>query len=277
MYISIRRGLVAAAALALAPVTLADSAIAQQAAPAAVSTPSEDERLMALFHDDQQREDALDPLSRVYRGGDADPRVLRQLYTDELTRARRAAVGQSLAAITAIDRRKLSAERQISYDVFLATKREAAMWLQPDMQALVAVRPFTHFGGLHVEFPALIAKGGPLSYADEADYRDNLELLHAFPQVLDNATRQFRLGMDTGVVETKLTTRNMIAQVDALLAQPVEQSPFWSPVVEFPAAVPEDRRALSYAASPLSSLVLTPAGKRAQSGSAAARAAGCAT
>jgi len=41
--------------------------------------------------------------------------------------------------------------------------------------------------------------------------------------------------------------------------------------------VAEDRRALSYAASPLTSLVLTPAGKRAQSGSAAARTAGCAT
>ncbi|MFO1375999.1 MAG: 5-amino-6-(D-ribitylamino)uracil--L-tyrosine 4-hydroxyphenyl transferase CofH [Steroidobacteraceae bacterium] len=42
-------------------------------------------------------------------------------------------------------------------------------------------------------------------------------------------------------------------------------------------AVPGDRRELSYAASALTSLVLTPAGKRAQSGSAAARAAGCAT
>ena len=42
-------------------------------------------------------------------------------------------------------------------------------------------------------------------------------------------------------------------------------------------AVSADRRELSYAASALTSLVLTPAGKRAQSGSAAARAAGCAT
>lgn len=250
VHISIRRGLVAAAALALASTALASSALAQQARPAlaASSTASEDERLMALFHDDQQRTDALDPLARVYRGGDADPQVLRRLYTDELTRARRDAVQQSLAALTAIDRRKLSAERQISYDVFLTAKRGEAMWLTPDMQALVAVRPFTHFGGLHVEFPALVARGGPLSYADEADYRDNLELLHAFPQVLDNATRQFRTGMDTGVVETRLTTRNMIAQIDALLAQPVEQSPFWSPVAEFPAGVPEDRRAALRAA-----------------------------
>jgi uncharacterized protein (DUF885 family) len=240
-----RQSLLAAAALVVAPASTGLAVAAQAPAPAQarVTVASEDERLMALFEDDQRREDALDPISQVYRGGDANPRVLRLLFTEELTRARRSAVSQSLAALSAIDRRRLSAERQISYDVFLAAKREEAMWLRPDMQALTAVRPFTHFGGLQVEFPALIAKGGPLSYASEADYRENLDLLHAFPQVLDNATRQFRMGMDSGVVETKLTTRNMIAQIDALLAQPIEESPFLSPLAELPEGVPEDRRA----------------------------------
>ncbi|MEY4721729.1 MAG: hypothetical protein RIQ46_1454, partial [Pseudomonadota bacterium] len=35
----------------------------------------------------------------------------------------------------------------------------------------------------------------------------------------------------------------MIAQVDALLAQPVTESPFYAPVRDFPAAIPEARRA----------------------------------
>ncbi len=237
-----RRSLLAAAALILAPVLPAQSSHAAPG-PAQAASASEDERLMALFQDDQRREDALDPISQVYRGGDANPRVLRLLYTDELSRARRSANQQSLAALNGIDRRKLSAERQISYDVFLSAKREEAMWLRPDMQALTSVRPFTHFGGLQVEFPALVARGGPLSYETEADYRENLELLHAFPQVLDNATLQFRRGLETGVVETRLTTRNMIAQIDALLAQPLAESPFMSPLAEFPADLPEDRRA----------------------------------
>ena len=64
-----------------------------------------------------------------------------------------------------------------------------------------------------------------------------------FPQVLDHAIVRFREGLATGVVETRLTTTIMIAQIDNLLAQPVDQSPFTSPVREFPAAVPATARA----------------------------------
>ena len=56
-------------------------------------------------------------------------------------------------------------------------------------------------------------------------------------RVLDNAIARFREGMGSGVVESKLTVRNMIAQIDALLAQPVEQSPFYSPVQKLPSSI----------------------------------------
>ena len=153
-------------------------------------------------------------------------------------RARRAVVRWTLAALQRIDRARLSPARQISYDIFSRDKREAAMWLQPDMVALTAVRPFTHFGGFHVEFPSLVAHGGPLHYASEADYAANLELLRAFPQVIDNAIARFREGLSSGVVETAMTTRNMIAQIDAILAEPLATSPLASPIRLYPDAVP---------------------------------------
>ncbi|MFM5924201.1 MAG: DUF885 domain-containing protein [Novosphingobium sp.] len=219
------------------------------ALPAAAKVPiysplsgDEDSRLMALFNETARREDALDPLGLLYRGGNPSIAAFRQLFTDANVRGRRALLNWALAGLGRIDRAKLSAERQISYDTFLTLKRRELAWLQPDMLALTVVRPFTHFGGFHIEFPSLAAKEGPLGYASEADYRRNLALLRAFPQVLDNAVARFRQGLKTGVVETRLTTRNMIAQVDALLAQPLDQSPFTSAVRDFPAAVPEPRR-----------------------------------
>ncbi len=208
--------------------------------------------MLALFHEDARREDALDPLAVIYRGGDADPAALRLLYTDGLLRAQRSSVAQSLSDLRRIDRRQLNAERRISYDVFLHDKRDEQEWLRPDVIALTAVRPFNHFGGLHIEFPSLMAKDGAVRYASTADYRQNLALDRAFAAVLDNAIARFRQGLDSGVMETRLTTTNMIQQIDNLLAQKPENSPFFSPVREFPAAVAESDRTqlrLAYAAA----------------------------
>jgi uncharacterized protein (DUF885 family) len=209
---------------------------------AAAETASEDARLMALLRDDARRVDALEPMAPIYRGTAPSPAAFRLLFTDQHLRALRASAAQSLKALERIDRARLSAERQISYDAFRYDKREDALWLRPDMIALTAVRPFNHFMGLHIEFPSLIALGGALRYDSESDYRRNLALLESFAQVLDNATARFRQGLASGVVETRLTTINMIAQIDALLAQSLAESPMTSAVREFPAGLPAGGR-----------------------------------
>ena len=202
----------------------------------------EEARLDRVFADDARREDALDPLDALYRGARVDPTVLAQLYTDSLDRRILGSAQQSLRALGQIDRTRLTPERQISYDVFARSKREQVAWLQPDIRALTGVRPFNHFGGLHVEFSSLMSSEGAIRFEKEADYRDALLLDAAFGRVIDNAIGRFRQGMASGVVETKLTVTNMIGQLDAMTAQPVEQSPFYSPVLKFPASLPEPRR-----------------------------------
>lgn len=217
-------------------------ALASPPPPSTVSVTSEDERLMALLRDDQQREDALDPLGTLYRTGKTDPALFRQTFTDAPVRAQRQSAEQSIDRLKRIDRARLSPERQISYDTFAYNKHEELFWLEPDMQALTAVMPLDHFGGLHIQFPSLMTKGGAASYDDTQDYEDALAVDRAFPAVLDNAVARFREGLTSGEVTTKLTTRNMIAQIDALLAQPVEESPFYAPVRDFPDSVPVAER-----------------------------------
>ncbi|MFO1254138.1 MAG: DUF885 domain-containing protein [Sphingomonadaceae bacterium] len=204
---------------------------------------SEDGKLMTLFAQIGRKEDALDPLTAIYKTGAPNVAAFRLLYTGAQVRARRSVVQSALAGLRRIDRRKLSAERQISYDVFLADQQQNAIWQRPEMLALTEVRPFNHFGGLHIDFPSIMAKGGPLAYDSEPQYRRNLALLAAFPQVLDNAIARFREGLDSGVVESRMTVANMVAQIDALLAQPIDQSPFTSAVRDFPAGVVEANRA----------------------------------
>ena len=231
------RLILAASLLAIVPQQV------QAAAPRTAPAQSEDERLMALFRDDAQREDALDPFALIFRGKTPDPAALSRIYTDAQLRAERASAQQSLDALARIDRRRLSPERQISYDVFQRDKREALAFLQPDVIALTAVRPFNHFGGLHVEFAALVARNGAVKYETAEDYRRNLGLIRAFPRVMDNAIARFRQGLDSDVVESRMTVNNMLAQIDSLLAQGLAESPYTSPVRDFPAAVPEAERA----------------------------------
>lgn len=203
---------------------------------------SEDERLEDLFADDSSREDALNPLNPLYRGEAVDPAAFSLLFTGTLERKRLASARDSLRALDAIDRERLSRQHQLPYDVFALAKREEIAWLKPDMQALTAVRPFNHFGGLHIQFPSLMSSRGAITFRSETDYRQALKLDAAFAAVLDNAIARFRKGMRTGVVETQLTTRNMIAQIDAILAQSVTESPFYSPALAFPDTVPAARQ-----------------------------------
>ena len=226
----------------LAASLLSASPCAGAAEPATAPAASEDARLSRIFLDDAGREDVLDPLNTLYRGDHADPAALAQLFTDALDRRRLASAQRALAELRRIDRARLSADRQLSYDVFARDKREELAWLQPNVRALTAVRPFNHFGGLHVEFPTLMSHDGAVDYGSEAGYRRALVLDAALAAALDNAVVQFRRGMASGVVESKLTVRNMIAQIDALLAQPITDSPFYSPVAAFPASVPETSR-----------------------------------
>ena len=214
-------------------------AIAQVPAPvaAAATVEAEDSRLLRIFAEDLAREEQLDPLNALYRGERVSPRVLGRLFTDALDRDVLASAKRSLAALGRIDRARLSPERQVSFDVFAAAKREEIAFLQPDLRALTAVRPLNHFSGLHMEMPSLMAADGVLPYTDQADYARAIAINRAFAGVLDQAVLRFRQGMDAGVVDSKLTVRNMVTQIDALLAQPVEQSPFLSSVLTFPDGV----------------------------------------
>lgn len=244
MGLTISRSLAApllAFALAASAATPAATPPARAASPA--PSRSEDAKLMLLFAQDAKREQALSPLQAIYRGEQPDIATFAKLFTDELDRRSLDSVRISLAALKRIDRARLSPERQISYDVFLNDKKLEAEFSQPEVRALVGVQPLSHFGGLQVEFPSIVAAGGALPYRTEADYRTALALDRAFPRVIDNAIARFREGMASGEVSSKLTVTNMVAQIDAILAQKPEESPFYSPIGAMPKSIAPPARA----------------------------------
>ena len=199
-------------------------------------------RLDKLFRDDARATAVLDPVGSLSRGEDVPADRLALLFTDELIRRKQAAASEALARLATIDRHRLDPDRRISYDVFRELKQRELTALKPENLALTSVRPFNHFYGIHVDYPSYASgeSGTPLDTVTQ--YENNLQRSIAFARVLDQAVTRFRQGMATGVVETRLTVRNMIGQIDGLLNQPVEESPFYAPVKDFPSHFPNATR-----------------------------------
>ncbi|MEA3030491.1 MAG: hypothetical protein QOG13_1816 [Sphingomonadales bacterium] len=229
-----------------ASLLLASTAAAAQTAPAPAPAAAEQTpgaRLRALFHDSDEASLVRNPLQGMFRGDYRYADRLGDYYTDAYYAAERAAAEQDLAALRAIDRNTLNETDRLAYDVFKYQREEDLKDVQPDMLALTSVRPINHFSGLQTFYPVFASGRSAAPFRNTLDYENNLARHRQFGALLDRVIARFRQGLASGVVETKLTIRNIIGQLDTQLADAPEASPYYAPVLNFPDAVPEADRA----------------------------------
>ena len=225
--------LAACAAQPLAPPASAPIAVAKPA----ISQAAAHDALFALFKASDEASLRLNPLDALFRGDLRYADRFGDLISDEYYAATRAAGQQDLAAIKAIDRGLLSPTDQIAYDTFLFSTEEGLKRLDPALLSLFVVRPINHFSGLQTFYPTLSSGKGAAPFATLADYDNALKRHAGYVRYLDAAIGRFRDGRAAGVVETRLTIRNVIDQLDTQLAQKPEDSAFYGPVKNFPANV----------------------------------------
>ncbi|WP_408589944.1 DUF885 domain-containing protein [Novosphingobium sp.] len=204
----------------------------------ALSAGAANAALDRIFADDTREEAQLDPLGALERGEPVPQEHLLLLFTDTLANRQRAVNARTLQQLASIDRAALDPAHQLSYDAFAETMAEEQALLAPAVQAMTGVQPFNHFGGFHVAFPELVATDGVRPLRSAADFEARITLERSLPTLFANAIARFREGMASGVVEPRLTVDNMISQIDAILAQPIESSLFMAPARRLPAALP---------------------------------------
>jgi uncharacterized protein (DUF885 family) len=222
------RSALLATALVLAPLVSAP-ALAQDSAAAPVAQ-SEHDQLFALFA--RSDEDSLkrNPLSALFRGDTRYADRLGDFLTKEYNGAERKAATDELAALARIDRAKLSDTDKIAYDVFKYDRNNTLKGLAPEILALTDTRPMNHFFGFHTFYPTLASGKSGIPMKSLADHENNLKRHADYVKLIDRSIAKFREGKAAGVLETKLTIRNMIEQLDTQLKQPAEESPYWEPV-----------------------------------------------
>ncbi len=215
-------------------------------APPPVAVPavaSAHDRLFKLFAESDEATLKLNPISGIYRG---DMRYADQFgdgITDAYYDASRAAAVSDLNALHAIDRASLNATDQLAYDVFEYSTKDGIEGFSPALLRLSTPRPLNHFFGLQSYYPTFASGKGAAPFASVADYDNNLKRHAGYVWWIDQAIARFKQGEASGVVETKLTIRNVIEQLDNQLAQKVEDSAFYGPVKQFPASFSEADKA----------------------------------
>jgi uncharacterized protein (DUF885 family) len=226
----------ALSACATAPAPMAPVAPAVEAAPPPPAEPmiSDHDKLFNLFKASDEASLSRNPLSGIFRGDMRYADRFGDYITDAYYAGERAAAEHDLAALHAIDRSKLDATDQLAYDTFEWQTKDTLRGLQPDILSLTEVQPINHFFGFHTFYPTFASGQGAAPFKTLEDYENNLKRHEEFVTYLDRAIDRFKQGEASGVVETKLTVRNMIEQLDNQLKQKPEDSPYFRPAKNFP-------------------------------------------
>ena len=227
--------------LALLPLPLVAPAHAETVAVKLAPQPGE--ALRTLFKESDEANLKRNPISGLFRGDLRYADQFGDYITPAYFDAERAATQAELAQLANIDRAALNATDRIAYDVFKWQQNQALSGLTPEILALTVVRPLNHFSGFHTFYPTFSSGKNGAPFKTLVDYENNLKRHKGFVTLLDRSIGRFREGMDSGVVETKLTIRNVIAQLDTQLKQPVEDSPYFGPTKVFPASFSDAEKA----------------------------------
>jgi len=215
---------------------------ASQTAPSQTAQASAHDRLFQLFKESDEASLKRNPLQALFRGDLRYADRLGDLFSDQHYQGEKAAAEHDLTSLQAIARDQLNAPDQLAYDVFEFQTKDTLRGLQPDLLQLTEALPMNHFFGIHTQYPTIASGQGGAPFNTLADYENSLKRNRDFATNIDEAISQWRKGEAEGVVDTKLTVRNMIEQLDNQLKLKPEDSPYWGPIKNFPGAISIENR-----------------------------------
>jgi uncharacterized protein (DUF885 family) len=228
---------VSVSALLLAGCTTATTVETGGVSVAAAPNPAqmtEGQKLASLFYESDEASLRRNPINAIYRGDLRYADRLGDFISDEYFAGEKAAAESDLAALGRIDREKLSATDKIAYDVFKYQTEDTLKDLAPEILSLSEVLPIDHFNGFQTTYPTFASGQGAAPFKTMEDYENNLKRHRDYVTYLDRAIGRFRQGLVSGVVNTRLTIKNVIDQLDFQLAEKPEDSPFFAPALHFP-------------------------------------------
>nr|WP_294846942.1 DUF885 domain-containing protein [uncultured Sphingomonas sp.] len=203
---------------------------------AAVPTESAHDQLFRLFKESDEAQLKRNPLFAIFRGDMRYAGQFGDYISDEYYAGEKAAAEHDLAQLAAIDRTALNETDQLAYDVFKFSTQDTLDGFQPQYLNVSKVIPINHFSGFQTFYPTISSGQGGVPFETVADYDNALKRHAGYVRYLDAAIARMKQGEAEGIVESKMTIRNVIEQLDAQLKQPVADSTFYGPIKQLPAS-----------------------------------------
>src|SRR5579863_4654427 len=144
-------------------------------------------------------------------------------YSVEDYNAKLARERDDLLKLAAIDTSGMSDQETLSKELMVRQLIEN----QEESQFRPWEMPVNQFNGLHLSLPQLVPQ---LSYTDQKDYEDYIARLNKIPAAFRQITDNAMTGIDDHRVPPKYLLEKVLVQMNALLAQKPEDSPFARPL-----------------------------------------------
>ena len=151
-------------------------------------------------------------------------------YSIEAYNAKLARERDYLLKLAAIDTSGMTDQEVLSKELMVRQLIEN----QEESQFRPWEMPVNQFNGLHLSLPQLVPQ---LSFTSEKDYDDYIARLNKVPAAFRQVTDDMMTGIDDHRVPPKYLLEKVLVQVNALLAQKPEDSPFARPLKKFPASI----------------------------------------
>jgi len=220
-------------------------------APAPVENPptadraaSESQKLQVVFDEYFEQQLQLNPILATSIG---DPRYNDRFVVSiapDVIAQERQLERDYLARINAIDRGRLSAQEQASYDIFKSSReREIDGFRFPG-----ELIPMNQFYSVPNSFVQLGSGNGMQPFKTVRDYDNFLKRIDGFVQWTDQAIVNMREGTRRGYTLPRILAERTLPQLQAQVVPRAEDSLYWGPVTGMPAGFPtEDRERLTAA------------------------------
>lgn len=151
---------------------------------------------------------------------------------------------EALEKLRAVDPARLTGEDLLTYESFKYGREIAIEGFRYPSELL----PVNQFGGLHTYFAVLGSGAGAHPFRTAQDYDHFLARMDGFVAWVDQSIANMRSGAERGLVQPRVVVERMIPQLAALAAREPQQSVFWQPITNLPAAVKRaDRERLTAA------------------------------
>jgi uncharacterized protein (DUF885 family) len=193
----------------------------------APAPPTESARLKQLFEEHWANQLRESPEYATYVGfpnerwSDRSPESLDRAYES---------VRKELAALTAIDRSRLTESEQVDYDL-LRRRLERALESRRfnDMGSYLLI---DHMGGIDLELVQILDY---MPARTVADYEALLARLRGFPKVADQTLASLAKGLELGITPSRVTLRDVPDRVGSLLGP---ETPVLAPFRRIPETLP---------------------------------------